>query len=112
MTKARSQNRSDEKYRRTREMRLNRISTVTATALLGILGGVMLWAQGQGKDKYSLISPDGVALSEFRGYEDWSLVSSARTDEVLKVIVANPTMIKAFKSGSAGDGHFFPEGSK
>jgi hypothetical protein len=27
------------------------------------------------------------------------LVSSARTDKVLKVIVANPTMIEAFKSG-------------
>jgi hypothetical protein len=27
------------------------------------------------------------------------VVSSARTDEVLKVIVANPTMIKAYKAG-------------
>jgi hypothetical protein len=28
-----------------------------------------------------------------------TMVSSARTDEVLKVVVANPIMIKAFKSG-------------
>ena len=40
------------------------------------------------KDKYSLVSPGGIAFSDFRGYEDWADVSSARTDEILKVIVA------------------------
>ena len=62
-------------------------------------------------DKYMLKSPDGIAFSDFRGYEDWAVVSSARTDEVLKVIVANPAMIKAFKTGVPGDGEPFPEGS-
>ena len=64
------------------------------------------------QDKYSLVSPSGIKFSDFRGYEDWAVVSSARTDEVLKVIVANPTMIKAFKSGVPGNGQPFPEGSK
>ncbi len=40
------------------------------------------------------------------------MVSSARTDEVLKVIVANPIMIKAYKAGVPGNGQPFPEGSK
>jgi hypothetical protein len=40
------------------------------------------------------------------------VVSSARTDEVLKVIVANPIMIKAFKSGIPGNGQPFPDGAK
>ena len=40
------------------------------------------------------------------------MVSSARTDEVLKVIVANPTMIDAYKAGVPGNGQSFPEGSK
>ena len=40
------------------------------------------------------------------------MVSSARTDEVLKVIVANPTMIAAYKAGVPGNGQPFPEGSK
>ena len=102
-----------EKQRKEKtEMRLNRFVIVTATAVLGVLGGAILCAQDQDKEKYSLISPDGVAFSDFRGYEDWSLVSSARTEEVLKVIVANPAMIKAYKTGSAGNGHFFPEGSR
>jgi hypothetical protein len=87
------------------------LSAVVATALLGIVGGAILYAQGQATDKYSLISPDGIAFSDFRGYEDWAVVSSARTDEVQKVIVGNPAMIKAFKSGVPGGGQRFPEGS-
>ena len=50
-------------------------------------------------------------FSDFRGYEDWSVVSSARTEEVLKVIVANPAMVKAYKEGVPGNGQPFPQGS-
>jgi hypothetical protein len=63
------------------------------------------------QDKYSLISPGGIAFSDFRGYEDWATVSSARQDEILKVIVANPTMIKAYKAGVPLNGQAFPDGS-
>jgi hypothetical protein len=83
----------------------------TAVAVLAVLGGLALFAQGQDKDKYSLKSPSGIAFSDFRGYEDWSVVSSARTTEVLKVIVANPAMIKAYKAGIPGSGQPFPDGS-
>jgi Cytochrome P460 len=93
----------------------------TAVAVLAVLGGAVLFAQGQGSnqgnnqgnnnDKYSLISPGGIAFADFRGYEDWSVVSTARTDEVLKVIVGNPAMIKAYKSGIPGNGQSFPDGS-
>jgi len=92
-------------------------SIVAAMTLLAILGGaVILFAQGQDKDKYSLTSPGGIAFSDFRGYEDWSVASSARTEaelpeEILKVIVANPVMIKAFKTGVPGNGQPFPDGS-
>src|SRR5215475_7296077 len=64
------------------------------------------------EDKYSLKSSGGIAFADFKGYEDWSVVSSARTEEVLKVIVANPTMINAYKSGVPGNGQPFPDGSK
>jgi len=79
----------------------------TVVAVLAVLIATAVYAQ----DKYSLKSPSGIAFSDFRGYEDWSVVSSARTDEVLKVIVANPTMIKAYKAGVPGNGQPFPEGS-
>ena len=86
------------------------LSIVAATAVLAVLGAVA-YAQGPDADKYSLRSPGGIAFSDFRGYEDWSVVSSARTDEVLKVIVANPLMISAYKAGVPGNGQPFPEGS-
>ena len=79
----------------------------TAMAVLAVLVATAVYAQ----DKYSLKSPSGIAFSDFRGYEDWAMVSSARTDEVLKVIVANPTMINAFKAGVPGNGQPFPDGS-
>jgi hypothetical protein len=85
----------------------------TAMAALAILGAAALFAQDQDKDKdkYSLVSPGGIAFSDFRGYEDWADVSSARTTEILKVIVANPKMINAYKAGVPGNGQPFPEGS-
>ena len=90
-------------------MRRNSKATIaTAAIVLATLGGSAIYAQ----EKYSLISPSGIAFSDFRGYEDWAVVSSARTDEVLKVIVANPIMIKAFKAGVPGNGQPFPDGSK
>jgi hypothetical protein len=84
---------------------------VAAAFLLGAGSGATLRAQGADNDKYSLISPGGIAFSNFRGYEDWSVVSSARTEEVLKVIVANPAMVKAYKEGVPGNGGPFPPGS-
>lgn len=86
----------------------NRFSIVAVAGVLAALGGTALYAQ----EKYVLKTPDGIAFSDFRGYEDWSVVSSARTDEVLKVIVANPVMIEAYKAGIPGNGQPFPEGSK
>ena len=75
---------------------------------LSVLAGTAMSAQ----DKYSLKTSSGVAFSDFRGYEGWEVVSSAQTDEVLKVIVANPTMIAAYKAGVPGNGKTFPDGSK
>ena len=71
----------------------------TAVAALAALAVAALFAQSQGNDKYSLKSPGGIALSDFRGYEDLADISSSRTDDRLKLIVGNPTVINAFKSG-------------
>jgi hypothetical protein len=77
-----------------------------------MLAVLILVAAVSPQDKYSLISPGGIAFSDFRGYEDWPAVSSARQDEILKVIVANPKMITAYKAGVPGNGQAFPEGSR
>src|SRR5216110_1884779 len=88
--------------------RETKLTIAIATAVLAVLDATVVYAQ----EKYSLKSPSGIAFSDFRGYEDWAVVSSARTDEVLKVIVANPTMIDAYKAGAPGNGKPFPDGSK
>jgi len=93
------------------ERRKSKLTISIAVAVLAVLVAAALFAQGQNNDKYSLKSPGGIAFSDFRGYEDWSVVSSARTDEILKVIVANPKMIKAYKAGIPGNSQPFPDGS-
>jgi hypothetical protein len=79
-----------------------------SVALLAALGGIALAAQ----DRYTLKLPGGIVFSDFRGYGDWQLISSAKTDDRMKVILGNPTIIAAFKSGIPGNGKPFPDGSK
>jgi hypothetical protein len=80
---------------------------IVVVTVLAMLLLVALHAQ----EKYSLKSPSGIAFSDFKGYEDWPVVSSAHQGQILKVIVANPSMIAAFKSGVPGGGQTFPDGS-
>src|ERR1700677_4929869 len=92
--------------------RKSKLTIAIATAVLAVLGAAVIYAQEHAQDKYSLKSPSGIAFSDFRGYEDWAVASSARQDDILKVIVANPAMITAYKAGVPVNGQPFPEGSK
>ena len=88
-----------------------RFRFVSAAALgiaLAVLGGSIFAAQ----DKYTLRVPNGLAFSDFRGYENWEVVSVSQTQELLKVMVANPTMIDAYRAGAPGNGKPFPDGSR
>ena len=76
--------------------------------ILAAVGGIALAAQ----DKYAVVTPDGLAFSDFRGYEDWQVVAVSQTEELLKVEVANPVMIEAYRAGVPGNGKPFPDGSK
>ena len=91
---------------------LTYLSVVGGCAALFLSMAVVAGSVETSPDKYKLKSPSDIAFADFKGYEDWSVVSSARTDEVLKVIVANPEMIRAYKSGIPGNGKPFPDGSK
>ena len=61
-----------------------RMRTIVISGLVLAAAGSMALAAQQ--DKYALRVPNGLAFSDFRGYEDWQVVSIAQTDEVLKVI--------------------------
>ena len=75
---------------------------------LAVLGGMALAAQ----DRFTLKVPNGPAFSDFKGYENWQNVAVSQTETGLKIIAANPAMIKAYRSGIPGNGKPFPEGSK
>jgi len=63
------------------------------------------------EDRFTVKALNGVAFSEFRGYETWQDVAVSQTDEGIKAILANPVMIDAFREGIPGNGKPFPEGS-
>src|ERR1700712_152498 len=75
--------------------------------LLAIVVNMAIAAQ----DKYTVTVPSGLAFSEFRGYEDWQSVSVSKTEHAFAIILANPIMIDAYRSGIPGNGKPFPDGS-
>ena len=82
-------------------VRSRRVRLAAGSGLaLAMLAGIALPAQ----DKYTLQVPNGLAFSDFRGYEDWKVVAASQTDDLLKVMVANPIMIEAYRSGIPGNG--------
>ncbi len=81
---------------------------VMIAVVLALLGGRAISAQ----DKYTLQVPDGLAFSEFRGYEDWQVIAVSQTGDLIEVILGNPEIIVAYQAGVPGNGKPFPDGSK
>jgi hypothetical protein len=77
------------------------------------LSGIALLALAA-QDKYTLTVPNGLAFSEFRGYEDWQTIAVSQTEgvKVLRAILGNPVMMKAEREGFRGNGKPFPDGSR
>jgi Cytochrome P460 len=89
-------------------MKRNNVGTGLAAGMFSCLVATVVFAA---QDRFTLKSPNGIAFSEFRGYETWESVAPSRTNDGIKVILANPVMIKAYKQGTPGHGGAFPEGS-
>ena len=85
---------------------------VVSSAALGIALVFLSAKAFSAQDKYTLSVPNGLAFSDFRGYENWQVVAVSQTEDLLKVMVANPTMIDAYRAGVPGNGKPFPDGSK
>ena len=83
-------------------------ATATMVGVLAVLGGWTI----SGQDKYTARVPNGLAFSEFRGYEGWQLVSISQDGDKIAAILANPSMIKAYLAGIPGNGKPFPDGAK
>ena len=67
---------------------------VVIALVLAVLGGRAISAQ----DKYIVQVPGGLAFSDFRGYERED-VAVSQTEDGIKVIVANPVMMAAYRDG-------------
>jgi len=82
-------------------------SAIVLAGLAVLCGGATL-----AQDKYTLKVTNGLAFSEFRGYEGWQVVSISQNGNHIAAILANPTMIRAYQAGVPGNGKPFPDGSK
>jgi len=87
---------------------LRGVSAAACGLVLAVLGGMALAQQ----DKYTAQVPNGLAFSEFRGYEAWQVVSISHDGPLLAAILANPVMIAAYQAGVPGNGQPFPDGAK
>ena len=94
----------------------------TTLALLGasiFVVSVVLTAQSQ--DRFTLKAANGIAFSEFRGYDAWQLVATSQPDDAsgcgtskvgcMKAILGNPAMIQAYRDGIPANGKGVPDGA-
>ncbi len=96
----------DKRFLPSRSLRM------VSAAALGIALAVLGCRAFGGEDKYKLRVPNGLAFADFRGYENWQVVAVSQTEQLLKVMVANPIMIDAYRAGVPGNGKPFPDGSR
>src|SRR5436190_18845255 len=93
------------------------LRTVTMCLVVaGVATGTMLAFSTQraipAQDKYTVQVPNGLSFSEFRGFEDWATIAVSQAGDLIEVILANPAMIEAYRTGAPGNGKAFPDGSK
>ena len=81
---------------------------VIPVVMLAALGARAISAQ----DKYTLQVPNGLAFSEFKGYDAWQVVSISKDGDLMAAILGNPVMIDAYLAGIPGNGKPFPDGAK
>jgi hypothetical protein len=95
-------------------MKHTKIIQAALAAGLAVCGLVGMGLAAQQNKATVKVPGSGLALSEFQGYEDWQIVGPSFTDSshVIRAILANPVMIKAYREGIPANGKPFPDGSK
>jgi len=92
------------------------VTVATTMVVLGVVGAAVVSAQDAAK--YSIKVPDGLkvpgglAFAEGEGFEDWAVIASHHTNELVEAIVGNPVAMEAFRAGIPDNGKPFPDGSK
>ena len=87
--------------------------SIGVIVFLGVFLSVLVALTMAAQDKYTLKVPNGLAFSEFRGYEAWQVISISQSGAgIMAAILGNPVMIKAYQAGLPGNGKPFPDGAK
>jgi hypothetical protein len=87
-------------------------STLISVSITVSLAALATGAAISAQDKYTVKVPNGLAFSEFKGYEDWQTISISQNGGLFATILGNPVMIDAYKAGAPGNGKPFPDGAK
>ncbi len=82
------------------------------TAIELVVGAILFASLSvAAQDRSNAKVPDGLALSEFKGYEAWQTIAPSQTESSVKSILGNAVMIKAYSDGFPGNGHAVPDGA-
>src|SRR5687768_12975473 len=100
-------------------MKHRRITKLVVLAATVLVVSAVLAAQSQ--DRYTLTAANGIAFSEFRGYDAWQLIATSQPDDAsgcgtsktgcMKAILGNPIMMKAYRDGIPANGTAVPDGA-
>jgi hypothetical protein len=98
-------------------MKRRHIAWMVIVSPMSVVVGMTLVAQ----DRFDLKSANGIAFSEFRGYDAWPVIATSQPDDAggcgtskdgcTKVILGNPVMIKAYHDGIPANGKPVPDGA-
>ena len=101
------------------QMKRQHITTLVVLAASVFVVSIGLTAQSA--DRFTLKAANGIAFSEFRGYDAWQLIATSQPDDAsgcgtskvgcMKAILGNPTMIKAYRDGIPANGKAVPDGA-
>ena len=69
--------------------------TMPALALVSVLLPLLSSMAISAQNKDSVQVPDGLAFSEFKGYEGWQVIAVSQTGDLLVAILGNPETIAA-----------------
>jgi hypothetical protein len=89
-----------------------RITLARSAAVFLAVSAVAVAYSMSAPDKYTLKVPNGLAFSEFKGYEDWPVIAISENGGLISVILGNREMIDAFRAGAPGNGKPFPDGAR
>jgi hypothetical protein len=100
-------------------MKRRYITTLAALGAVVFVATVVLTAQSQ--DRFALKAANGIAFSEFRGYDAWQLIATSQPDNAggcgtskvgcMKAILGNPAMVEAYRAGIPASGNAVPDGA-